>query len=364
MELSTATLRHSSETEPGSETSSVPGERPQPAPALLYLSQSDLAGLGAASSHVYVEAVTEGLALHARGETVQPLKPYLRWPAAPHIADRIIAMPCYLGGERPVAGIKWVGSREANPREHGLPRASALIVLNDAHTNYPIAIMEGALISGMRTAAVTAVAAKYLAAPGFSRLACIGCGPIARMQLTTLLEQFTSIERIYLYDHNTAAALTLKSTLEAVHPGVHCVVAQNAREAVGEGEVVVTCTTADKPYIEYDWLRPGAFISNVSIMDVHKEVFERADKVVVDDWEQSNREKKVIHQLVLEGRFSRERLHAELGELVLGTRPGRESAREIILLNAMGMAVDDLVCARRFYEKALAQSAGSKLPLF
>ncbi|WP_308366753.1 MULTISPECIES: 2,3-diaminopropionate biosynthesis protein SbnB [unclassified Microbulbifer] len=331
---------------------------------MLYLSQSDLIGLGAESSQIYVDAITEGLALHARGEAVQPLKPYLRWPDAPHIADRIIAMPCYLGGERPVAGIKWVGSREANPRERGLPRASALIVLNDAHSNYPVAIMEGALISGMRTAAVTAVAARHLALPGFSSVSCIGCGPIARMQLITLLEQFSGIERVHLYDHNGAAAVSLKSSLEALRPGLDCVISQSAREAVGEGELVVTCTTADKPYIEYDWLRPGAFVSNVSIMDVHKEVFERADKVVVDDWEQSNREKKIIHQLVLEGRFSREKLHAELGELVLGTRPGREWPREIILLNAMGMAVDDLVCARRFYEKALEQSAGTKLPLF
>lgn len=360
MAPSTTDLPYSEKTTAGSQQR----EREVPPPTILYLSQSDLVGLGAESSHVYVDAVAEGLALHARKKTVQPLKPYLRWPDAPHIADRIIAMPCYLGGERPVAGIKWVGSREDNRRERGLPRASALIVLNDADSNYPVAIMEGALISGMRTAAVTAVAARHLALPGFSRVACIGCGPIARMQLTTLLEQFAGIERIYLYDRDVAAAVLLKSSLEALHPGIDCIIAQSAREAVGAGELVVTCTTADKPYIEYDWLRPGAFVSNVSIMDVHKEVFERADKVVVDDWEQSNREKKIIHQLVQEGRFSRQKLHAELGDLVLGTRPGREWPREIILLNAMGMAVDDLVCARCFYEKALAESAGIKLPLF
>ncbi|WP_250461905.1 2,3-diaminopropionate biosynthesis protein SbnB [Microbulbifer litoralis] len=356
----TVDLQQSSEAASGSRQV---GRETSP-PTLLYLSQSDLVGLGAESSREYVDAVTEGLVLHARHKTVQPLKPYLRWPDAPHIADRIIAMPCYLGGERPVAGIKWVGSREANPRERGLPRASALIVLNDAYSNYPVAVMEGALISGMRTAAVTAVAAKHLAAPGFSSVACIGCGPIARMQLMTLLEQFPTIAQIHLYDFDTAAAETMKGNLEALRPGLRCTVSPDAREAVGEGELVVTCTTTDKPYIEYDWLRPGAFVSNVSIMDLHKEVYERADKVVVDDWEQSNREKKIIHQLVLEGRFSREKLHAELGQLLLGSRPGREGPDEIILLNAMGMAVDDLVCARRFYEMAVERSAGTKLPLF
>lgn len=334
------------------------------APTLLYLSKSDLIRLGADASQVYIDAVSRGLALHAQGETVQPLKPYLRWPSAPHIADRIIAMPCYLGGEQPVAGIKWIGSRETNQRQYNLPRASALIILNDAHTNYPIAIMEGALISGMRTAAVTAIAARYLAPPLFSGVACIGCGPIAQMQLKTLLEQFPAIDRVYLFDLNANAASGLKSLLEAAHPHVEYVVERSARNAVSRADVVVTCTTTDKPYIEYDWLKPGTFISNVSIMDVHKEVYERADKVVVDDWEQSNREKKIINQLVLEGRFSRERLYAELGELVLGLKPGRESNSEIILLNAMGMAVDDLVCAQRLYELAREQGVGLSLPLF
>ena len=74
-------------------------------PDLLYLSRSDLGALGGTHSQPYVDAIVDGLAAHARGDYVQPLKPYLRWPGADHIADRIIAMPCYLGGEQPVAGL-------------------------------------------------------------------------------------------------------------------------------------------------------------------------------------------------------------------------------------------------------------------
>ena len=108
----------------------------------------------------------EAFALHARRETVQPLKPYLRWRPDGHIADRIIAMPAYVGGDRPVAGLKWIGSKHDNPARAGLERASALIVLNDPDTHYPVAVMEGALISAARTAAVTAVAARHLALAG------------------------------------------------------------------------------------------------------------------------------------------------------------------------------------------------------
>lgn len=337
---------------------------PSISPKLLYLSRSDLIALGGGYSQSYVDAIVDGLAVHACGNYVQPLKPYLRWSGADHIADRIIAMPCYIGDEQAVAGLKWIGSRQHNPARFGLERASAVIVLNDAQTNYPIAIMEGGLISGMRTAAITAVATRHLARRGFTDVACIGCGPIAHLQLQTLLEQFPSIDRMHLFDLSSVAADALTSTLRDHFPSIAFLPANSAEAAVRAADVVVTCTVADKPYLSYDWLKAGAFVSNVSIMDVHKEVYEKADKVVVDDWEQSNREKKIINQLVLEGRFSRERLHAELGEIVIGTRPGRENDDEIILLNPMGMALDDIICARHFYHLAHARGVGTQLPLY
>lgn len=334
------------------------------APSLLYLSRADLAGLGGDRSQPYVDAIHDGLAAHANGQYVQPLKPYLRWPGADHIADRIIAMPCYVGGEQPIAGLKWIGSRQHNPSRFGMERASAVIVLNDAQTNYPIALMEGGLISGMRTAAITVVGTRYLARPGFTDVATIGCGPIGRMQVQSLLEQFPGIARLHLFDMSAAAAAALAKKWSEYYPQVEFVIAPSAEAAVRAADVVVTATVTDTPYLPFAWLKPGAFVSNVSIMDVHKDVYEKADKVVVDDWDQSNREKKIINQLVLEGRFSREQLHAELGEIVIGKRPGREHDGEIILLNPMGMALDDLVCARHFYQLALASQAGTRLPLY
>lgn len=345
-------------------TSNTAATSTSPAPHLLYLSRADLVALGGATSQPYVDAIGAGLAAHARGDYVQPLKPYLRWPGADHIADRIIAMPCYMGGEQAVAGLKWIGSRQHNPARFGLERASAIIVLNDALTNYPIALMEGGLISGMRTAAITAVATRHLARSGFTDVACIGCGPIARMQMLTLLEQFPSITRLHLFDLSPAAADTLATALAVRFPDVAFTCTASAKAAVRAADVAVTCTVADAPYLAFDWLKPGAFVSNVSIMDVHKDVYTKADKVVVDDWDQSNREKKIINQLVLEGSFSREKLHAELGQIVIGEKPGRESDDEIILLNPMGMALDDLVCARHFYHLARTGGIGAQLPLY
>ncbi len=278
----------------------------EPTASLRYLSQRDLISLGGDKSNPYLEAIIEGLRMHALGQFVQPLKPYLRWSGAGHIADRIIAMLAYLGGESPIAGIKWVGSRQHNPERYNLPRASATLILNDAQTNYPVAVMEGSLISGMRTAAITAVATRSLAKSVFHDLTCIGTGPIARMQIVTLIEQFPFIRNVHLFDLNWEIANGLATELGERFSEVRFHIHDSAQLAIEKADVLVTCTVTDSPYIHYEWLKPGCFVANVSIMDVHKDVYIKADKVVVDDWDQCNREKKIINQLVLAGNFSRE----------------------------------------------------------
>ncbi|GBF76058.1 2,3-diaminopropionate biosynthesis protein SbnB [Paenibacillus sp. 598K] len=330
--------------------------------SLLYLSKQDMVDLGGLRSEPYVRAVSRALELHARGDIVQPLKPYLRVDEANgHIADRIIAMPAYVGGEVAVSGLKWIGSKHDNPQQRRKERASALIILNDPQSNYPIAVMEGSIISGMRTAAVTVIGARYLAREGFRTVSVIGCGVIARMQLVSLLEQFEAIRTIHLFDLNAEAARALADELGTRFEQVELRVAASAEQAVRQAEVLVTATVASAPHIPYEWLAKGAFVSNISIMDLHKDVFVRADKVVVDDWDQSNREKKIINQLVLEGQFSRARLHAELGEILIGAKPGREREDEIIVLNPMGMAVEDIASAAEMYERAVAQGKGTRL---
>lgn len=332
--------------------------------SLRYLSRSDVAAVGGDHSDLYMDAVAEGFRNHAAGDFVQPLKPYLRSPRTEHIADRIIAMPAWIGGDTPVAGLKWIGSKHDNPARRGIDRASAVIVLNDPETNYPVALLEGGLVSAMRTAAVTGLAARHLARPGFAEAAIIGCGPIAERQAQMLLEQFADVKDLRLFDVRRDAARALADRLRQSHPGVAVAIAASAEEAVRDCPVVITCTVTDKPYLAFDWLSKGTFLANVSIMDVERDVFLKADKVIVDDWDQSNREKKIINLLVEAGEFSRERLHAELGEIVVGRKPGRENDDEIILLNPMGMAIDDIACAQAILHRAVEQDIGTVLPLF
>lgn len=331
---------------------------------ILYLNRRDVRGAMGSSIRGYVEALRAGLALHAEGKTAQPLKPYLRWRSRGHIADRIIAMPGYVGGEHPMAGIKWIGSKHDNPSLRGIPRASAVIVLNDPETHFPVAIMEGGEISGMRTAGVTVLACEYLARPGFQAVALVGCGFIGRLHALGLLESFPAIARVHLYDQDRRAAEALAEELDGLgREGLTVSVCESAEDAVCRGEVVVPCTVTARPYIELDWLMPGAFVSNISIMDVKPEVYLGVDKLLVDDWEQANRERKTINQLVLSGRLKQSDLHAELGDVVRGIKPGRETPDERILLNPMGMAIEDVACAAAVYRTAREQGTGTWLTL-
>ena len=237
-------------------------------------------------------------------------------------------------------------------------------MLNDPRTNYPIGILEGSLISAWRTAAVSCLAAEHLARPDFTDVALVGCGVIGRTHVTALLEQFGQIATIHLFDARPDAARELAELIAARRGDVAVRIAAGAEEAVRAGEVVIACTVTDRPYIPLRWLRAGAFVSNVSVMDVHRDVFLGADKVVVDDWDQCNRERRLLNELVLEGAFSREQLHAELGEVVSGRRPGRERDDEIILLHPMGIAVEDIACAAEVYLRARREGVGTWLDLY
>jgi len=330
---------------------------------LLYLSRADVVAAAGEGSDVFVDAVSDAFALHARGAVTQPLKPYLRWRPHGHIADRIIAMPAYVGGDQPMAGLKWIGSKHDNPDRAGLERASALIVLNDPDTHHPVAVMEGALISAARTAAVTAVAARHLARPGFTTLTCVGCGPIGARHVFTLLEQFPALSSVWLYDLKESAAVALSQRVSAAHPKVDVRIAADAESAVRAGEVIVTATVADRPWLPAAWLRPGSLLSNVSIMDAAKDVFLSADKVVVDDWEQCKPGGRfgALRAHVDQGLLTEETLHGELGDVVVGRKPGRETDDERILFWHRGLATCDVALGALLVERAVERGVGTIL---
>ena len=315
-----------------------------------------------------VAVVREVLVKQAKGEVVLPAEAYLGWTTPSGAGARSINMPAMVGGRHPVAGTKVINASLDNV-ERGLPRASGLTMLFDVHTGRIACVMAAAHVSALRTAAVTTAAAEELARPDASAAAVIGTGAIAERHVRLLAERLTGLAELAVYDQFPNRATEFAARLGGLGPRVR--VAGTAEEAVRGADLVVPCTTTTTPYIRHDWLRPGALVVNVSLDDVGPDVVERADLLVVDDW---NLVRDDRHRLL--GRMHRDgrlrgpdqldepgvpRVHAELGEVLAGTRPGRTDAEQIILVNPFGMAVEDVALAAEVHRVATELGLGSRL---
>jgi 2,3-diaminopropionate biosynthesis protein SbnB len=304
--------------------------------------------------------VERALKLHTLGLYQQPLKPYIRPGGREHEyrQGRVIVMPAYLGGEFNVIGCKIIAGFPANV-DKGLPRASGLMVLNSATTGFPLAIMECAELSARRTAAVASLCLRDLAGPGPHDVAIFGAGPIAGAVIDALAER-ANVRRFHLYDPRLDRAQALAATKNS-RLTLATAVATEMTSALTAASVVVLATTGARGYLTHELTGRKKLIVALSLDDATEDLFLSADKIVVDSFDDCNREEKLMHRLVQRGLFSREQVHAELGEILLGRKAGRQRPDEFIYVNPMGMAIEDAAVAWWVYQAALERKIGTIL---
>ncbi|MBM4338277.1 MAG: hypothetical protein FJ110_01915 [Deltaproteobacteria bacterium] len=169
---------------------------------LLYLSQEEVIEAGGLEMGKTIEAVETAFRACANGETLNPLKTVIMWdkdkPA--DVRRRVIAMPSCIESEKRFAGVKWISSAPENPKNIGIPRATALIILNDYESGVPLCVMDGTIVSAMRTGAMSGVGAKYLAKKDSQTVGLIGTGGQGRTQLMALKIVLPRLNRIQVYD--------------------------------------------------------------------------------------------------------------------------------------------------------------------
>ena len=234
----------------------------------------------ASSPDEVFEAVRRAYLLHHAGDTVNPASQFLRFPDKP--AARIISLPAYLGGEYDVAGMKWIASFPSNIARN-VPRASAVLLLNDATTGFPFACLEAAQISAARTAASAVLGAEQLAGGrSLHRVAFVGCGVIARTILTSMVARRWPLNRICTYDLTSGDAEQLASHARE-RLGLVAAVAPSLSAAIADADVVVLATTATSPYIADPRIfSAGQVVLNISLRDLDPAVIEAAHNVVDD----------------------------------------------------------------------------------
>jgi len=320
---------------------------------VLYLSREDVESVGLPMAEV-IDAVEAVFREKGEGNVEMPPKPGIH-----PVADSFIhAMPAYVPGMQ-AAGMKWVSGFPSNLKR-GLPYISGLLILNDPVTGIPTGIMDATWVTAKRTGAATAVAARYLAREDSKTVGILGCGVQGRTNLEALMVVCKSLEHVKAYDTDGKVLRKYADDMGSEY-GVTVTPVASPRNAVEGCDIIVTAGPILKhpsPVIEPSWFGEGAFACPLDFDSYWKaEAMHAADKFCTDDKDQL-----AYYQTV--GYFSGiPEVHADLGEVVTGRKPGRESGSERTMSMNLGVAIEDMATAVRILEKAKAEGIGAWLPL-
>lgn len=321
---------------------------------LLYLSRKNVADVGLPMAEI-IEVVEKGFEEMGSGRVEMPPKPGVH----PGEGDNFIhAMPAYIPAMNSV-GVKWVSGYPGNPGK-GLPYINGLLIFNDTETGVPLAIMDCAWITAMRTGAASSVSARYLARPESSVIGILACGVQGHTNLEAMNVLFP-LKKVYAFDTVPEQAKALaeygQDTL-----GLTVEIVSEPRKAVTGCDIVVTSgPILEKPHetIRSGWVDEGTFVSCVDFDSFFsRNALGEADKWTTDNLAQYNHYKDSV------GFFRNcPDVYAELGELVTGKKKGRQTDRERTFAANLGVAMEDMAVCPLIYKLAKEKNIGTWLPL-
>jgi len=320
---------------------------------LLYLSQFDVEAVGLTMAEI-IDLLEVAFKEKGLGRVEMPPKPGIH----PGEEDNFIhAMPAYIPAMNS-AGVKWVSGYPENYKRD-LPYITGLLILNDPKTGLPLSVMDCVWITAMRTAAATAVSARRLARPESSVLGILGCGVQGRTN-TEALKVLFPLERVMAYDLRPDAVESFAQSVTA-ELDLEVVPVDHPREAVSGCDLVVTAgPILKKPHatIQAGWLEEGAFASLVDFDSYwHPAALKEVDKFCTDDLPQLEHYRKAGYFQDIPP------IHADLGQLVAGQKPGRQTVAERTIACNLGLALDDMAVAPALYRRAVEQGIGTWLAL-
>jgi alanine dehydrogenase len=306
-----------------------------------------------------IDAVERAFRLHAEGRILGP-----GVLGVPTEAGGFHIKAAGLRGERSYFAAKTNGNFPHNGTRFALPTIQGTVVLADASNGSPLAVMDSASITMLRTGAATAVAAKFLARGDARTATIVGCGAQGEIQLAAL-KTVLPLERVWLLDTDHARAEDAAARATA-NLGLRAEAVKDLRAALGPSDICVTCTPARRAYVMAPDITPGTFIAAVGADSQGKQEIDptliASATLVVDVLDQCAEIGELQHALAA-GLMTREQVHAELGDVVAGRRPGRTRRDEVTVFDSTGTAVQDVAAAIAVYERARATGRGTEVAL-
>ncbi len=363
----------------------------------IYLSERDMIDAGVTDMVRCVEEMEEVLQLLAKGDYMMAgsnhnshgaMVSFPDQPAFPNMPKngpdrRFMAMPAYVGGRYDIAGMKWYGSNVENVKK-GLPRSILMLMLNDKETGEPKALMSANLISAYRTGAIPAVGVKYLAPKDAKVLGIIGPGNVSKAMTEAFFAVCPTLEKIKVLGRSASSLQRYQDFVKAHCPNLKEIqVVSDMEEAVRDSDVVGVATSSpvsveDYPFIEEDWIKPGALLCLPATVNFSDDFIAHRCKKVVDNmglyeaWAEEfpyptfgditiigSKFTDMIH----EGKIGREDV-VNIGDILSGKAAGRSDEKEIILYSVGGMPVEDVAWGKVIYDNAIAKGIGVNLNLW
>ena len=308
-----------------------------------------------------IELMADALSSLARGEVFQPLRTIIRPPEARGLLG---LMPAYRTGDHGAFGMKAICVFPGNPAI-GKDAHQGAVMLFSRETGEMIALMNASEITAIRTAAVSAVATRLLAREDAHELAIIGAGVQARTHLMAL-DAVRSIKHARVACRNIEHAHEIAREMQPrfsfpIEP------VKTNEEAVCGADLIVTATSSQEPVINEDWVSPGAHVNAIGTHSPNSREIDSAtmaaSRIFVDRRESALNEAGDYLLAAKEGLIDADSILAEIGELLIGTKHGRNSVNEITLFKSLGLAIEDVACAEYLYQKALSQDFGGWVSL-
>lgn len=308
-----------------------------------------------------VNVVKDAIRMQQGGRAILPDKTCIIYDA--HTQARTNILPAVLLAKK-VSGMKWVSVFPENPAKWGIPNVFACTVLSDLDKGYVKAVFDSTFLSNLRVAAVTAIAAEYLAPRSPETFGIIGAGYQALFQVLAFKTIKPSIREVRVYCPTEAHMRWFSDRVTRLFPDLRVEICANAESSIRNADIVATATSAQEPLLKLAWMKKGFLYSHVAGYEDEYAVALNSDKIVVDDWKGVKKRGQTIARMYHEGMLSDASIYAELSDLISGSKPGRSADDENIYFNSVGVGLFDVALAQWALESAESAGVGTVLDWF